>query len=56
MARYWLTLVTVLWVFIGVYLLVTGKPLRPMLPLIGTASAICVLGMLSSLFVRSGTE
>jgi CHASE2 domain-containing sensor protein len=55
MARYWLTLIAVLWLFVACYLLITGAPLRPMLPLLGTASLICLVGMLASLFARSGT-
>lgn len=56
MARYWLILIAVLWIFVAVYLLLTGNPLRPMLPLLGAASLICLIGMIASLFSNTGSS
>jgi hypothetical protein len=52
MTRYWMILVSALWIFVGIYLVSTGRSLRPMLPFVSAATLVCVVGLVISTLSR----
>jgi hypothetical protein len=52
MTRYWIILVSALWIFVTIYLIFTGRSLRPVLPFVSVATLICVFGLVISTLSR----
>jgi hypothetical protein len=52
MTRYWMILISALWIFIGIYLVFTGRSLRPVLPVVSVATLLCAVGLVISTLSR----